>query len=113
MAHWRNTYQPARFFFMDIRAGVVVLASLLHIRGWTIALDVVVIAGAWYIERIGLGFDGALRAFRAWLTGDLRPALPSHKIRRIVDFQRQLMPWDKRRETGELKIGEVRPDSKL
>jgi intracellular multiplication protein IcmT len=111
MAHWRNTYRPARFFFLDIRAGVIILASLIHIRLWTITLDVIVVILAWYIERIGLGFDGALRAVRAWFAGEVRPALPAHKIRRIVDFQRQLMPWDKPRETGDLKLEKVKPDS--
>jgi hypothetical protein len=35
MAHWRDTYRPAQFFFMDARAGIPTLAMLLHVRYWT------------------------------------------------------------------------------
>lgn len=101
MAHWRNTYRPARFFFLDVRAGVVILLSLIHIRFWTLALDVVVVILAWYAERIGLGFMGSVRAVREWMAGKIRPALPAHKIRRKVDFGRRLMAWEKPRETGD------------
>jgi len=100
MAHWRNTYKPARFFFLDVRVGVVILASLIHIRFWTIALDVVVIFLGWWIERIGLGFMGALRAAREWVAGPIRPALPMNKVRRKVDFARRKLPWAKEPEKG-------------
>lgn len=101
MAHWRNTYRPARFFFLDVRVGVVIVLSLIHIRFWTMTLDVVVIALGWWVERIGLGFMGALRAAREWAAGRVRPALPPHKVRRKVDFQHRPMAWEKPRETGD------------
>ena len=101
MSHWRNTYRPARFFFLDVRVGVVILLSLIHIRFWTLTLDVVVIVLGWWIERIGLGFMGALRAAREWTAGKIRPALPPHKVRRKVDFQRRVMAWDRPPEQGD------------
>lgn len=101
MAHWRNTYRPARFFFLDVRVGVVILASLIHVRFWTLTLDVIVIILGWWVERIGLGFMGAVRAVREQMAGRIRPALPPHKVRRKVDFQRRLMPWDRPRERGD------------
>lgn len=94
MAHWRNTYKPARFFFLDVRVGVVILASLIHVRLWTITLDLIVVLLAWYVERIGLGFMGAMRAAREWLAGPVRPALAAHKVRRKVDYGRRRMAWD-------------------
>lgn len=108
MAHWRNTYRPARFFFLDVRVGVVILASLIHIRFWTLTLDLVVIILAWWVERIGLGFMGAVRATREWFAGKVRPALPPHKVRRQVDYARRLMAWDKPREAGEIVLAPVK-----
>lgn len=101
MTHWRNTYRPARFFFLDVRVGVVILASLIHIRLWTLTIDVIVLILAWWVERIGLGFMGAVRATREWCAGKIRPALPAHKVRRRVDFGRRQMAWEKPLETGD------------
>jgi len=108
MAHWRNTYRPARFFFLDVRAGVVILLSLIHIRFWTIGLDLVVVALAWWVERIGLGFMGAVRAAREWLAGRIRPALPAHKVRRKVDYGRRTMPWEKPPFHGDVVLQPVK-----
>lgn len=108
MAHWRNTYRPARFFFLDVRAGVVILLSLIHIRFWTLTLDVVVIILAWWVERIGLGFMGAVRATREWFAGKIRPALPPHKVRRQVDYSHRLMAWEKPPVTGDHFIETVK-----
>lgn len=95
MSHWRNTYRPARFFFLDVRVGVIILASLIHLRYWTIALDVIAVVLAWWVERIGLGFMGAMRAAREYIAGPHRPALPHHKIRNLVDFTPRKMAWTK------------------
>ena len=43
VAHWRNSYKPVKFFFMDVRVGVVVVLTLLHLAWYTILLDIVVI----------------------------------------------------------------------
>lgn len=105
MAHWRNTYRPARFFFLDVRVGVIILASLIHLRWYTFTLDVIAIALGWYVERIGLGFAGAVRAFREYFAGAYRPALPKHKIRGLVDYSPRQMAWVKKKsqETVQLK----------
>lgn len=108
MAHWRNTYRPARFFFLDVRAGVVILLSLIHIRFWTIGLDLIVVVLAWWVERIGLGFMGALRAAREWMAGRVRPALASHKVRGKVDFSHRQMAWERAPERGEIRLEPVK-----
>nr|WP_250808565.1 IcmT/TraK family protein [Neorhizobium tomejilense] len=110
MAHFRDTYRTARFLFLDVRVGVVIFASLLHIRPWTMALDVVVILLALYVERIGLGFIGALRAARMWMTGSYRPALRIQKIRRKVDYERRNLAWEKPADRSPTILDEIKPD---
>jgi len=88
MAHWRDTFKPARFFFMDAKAGIPILATLLHFRIYTVALTVLWIAIFWVLERRGLSFWAALRGFRAWLIGDLRPARGVFKVRGKIDYER-------------------------
>lgn len=88
MAHWRETYKPARFFFMDARAGVPVLLTLLHFRVWTVFLTTLWIALFWLLERRGLSFQTSLRALRAWMIGDERPRLPLFKERGRIDYER-------------------------
>lgn len=112
MAHYRDTYRTARFLFLDVRVGVIIFASFLHIRPWTMFIDVVVIVLALYVERIGLGFIGALRAVRAWATGPYRPALRNQKIRRKVDYERHLMAWEKELDTSPVALEEVKADDK-
>jgi intracellular multiplication protein IcmT len=104
MAHWRDTYRPARFFFLDVRAGVFVLAMLVWIRPWTIAIALAAIALAWYLERIGLDVAGAGRALRAWMAGPIRPALPFYKIRRQIDFSRRRLAWEEPALEGKMTI---------
>lgn len=112
MAHHRDTYRNARFLFLDVRVGVIIFASFLHIRPWTMFVDVVVILLALYVERIGLGFMGALRAARAWMTGSYRPALRVQKIRRKVDFERHTMAWEKPIDFTPVQLEEVKADEK-
>lgn len=107
MAHFRNTFRPARFFFMDVRVGVVILASMMHVRSYTIAIDVLAIALAWYVERIGTGVPGGVRAFRAWLAGPYRPAHQIHKIRQKVDFQHIRLPWQAESFNGTIDLKPV------
>lgn len=112
MAHHRDTYRNARFLFLDVRVGIIIFASLLHIRGWTMFLDVTVIALALYVERIGLGVIGALRAARSYIAGPYRPALRNRKIRQAVDFERQVMSWEKRRDTSPIELSPISGESK-
>src|SRR5690606_37663376 len=95
MAHWNNTYRPARFFFLDVRVGIIILASFMHVRLWTLTTDVIVIMLGWWVERVGLGFMGAMRAVREYVAGSYRPALNPHKIRQWVDFSHRCMAWEK------------------
>jgi intracellular multiplication protein IcmT len=107
MAHFRNTYKPARFFFMDVRVGVIVLASMMHIRFYTISLDFITIVLAWYVERLGMTIPGAVRALRAWVAGPYRPAQNAHKVRRKVDYEYERLDWQQKRITGEIQLQEV------
>lgn len=88
MSHWRDTYKPARFFFLDARAGIPVLATLLHVRPWTVGLTALVVIFFWAFERRGLSFFSALRALRSWAIGDRRPALGKYKERGMIDYGR-------------------------
>ncbi len=100
MAHFRNTYRPARFFFMDVRVGVIVLASMMHVRFYTISIDLIAIGIAWYVERLGMTLPGAVRALRAWVAGPYRPAQNAHKIRHKADFEYDRLAWQTPRQTG-------------
>lgn len=104
MAHWNNTYRPARFFFLDVRVGIIILASFMHVRFWTLSLDVIVIMLGWWIERVGLGFMGAMRALRDYIAGAYRPALPRHKIRRWVDYSHRRLAWQERVDQSPVKL---------
>jgi hypothetical protein len=89
MAHWRDTFKPARFFFLDARAGVPIVATLLHVRVWTVTLTLLIVIAFYILERRGLSVPSAFRAFRAWIIGDARPPLPAHKIRGPIDHARR------------------------
>jgi intracellular multiplication protein IcmT len=108
MAHFRNTYKPARFFFMDVRVGVIILASMMHVRFYTISLDLIAIGLAWYVERLGMTIPGAVRAVRAWAAGPYRPAQNGHKIRRKADFEYDRLDWQPAREVGVFNLQEVK-----
>jgi intracellular multiplication protein IcmT len=84
--HWRNTQKPARFFFLDARAFVALLVFLVHARAWTFFLAIIVMLGFWLLERRGLTFDAALRAFRCWFLGSRRPANVPSARRRWIDY---------------------------
>ena len=47
---------------------------LIHVRGWTIILALICTVMFWLAERLGLRFDAALRAVRAWFVAPHRPA---------------------------------------
>lgn len=85
-SHWRNTQKPARFFALDARAFFAILLFLLHARLWTFILAIVVMFGFWILERQGLTFESALRAFRSWILGRNRPASNRRIIRRWIDY---------------------------
>ena len=72
--HWRNTMKVVRFFNFDARAGFFLVLVLVHARTWTFCLLIIVMSGFYILERKGLTFPSALRAFRVWMIGPDRPA---------------------------------------
>ena len=84
--HWRDSMRSARFFALDARAAFPFLLVLLHIRWWTLALALVCTLVFWLAERLGLRFDAALRAVRAWFVAPIRPAQPIERNRRMADL---------------------------
>jgi len=84
--HWRNTQKPARFFAFDARSFTAIFLFLVHMRVWTLIVAVVTMLTFWVMERRGLTFEAALRAFRVWLLGRRRPATSGRSRRHWVDF---------------------------
>lgn len=84
--HWRNSMKPARFFALDARAVFPFLLVLIHVRGWTLLLAFICTVLFWVAERVGLRYDSALRAVRAWMVAPHRPAQPYQLNRRMADL---------------------------
>lgn len=85
--HWRNTMRPVRFFQLDARAAIVFLAMLpFWARPFAWILMISSTALFLFLERRGLTFPSALRAFRTWLLGPKRPAWISMRRKRLVDY---------------------------
>lgn len=83
--HWRNTMKPVRFFMFDARAGLFVVLLLIHARLWTLYLLMTVLGVFNILERKGLSFSAALRAFRVWLIGPFRPGWIYTRRRKLTD----------------------------
>ncbi len=84
--HWRNSMKSARFFALDARAVFPFLLVFLHVRGWTLMLAFFCTILFWVAERIGLKFDSALRAARAWFVAPYRPARAYQLNNRMADL---------------------------
>jgi len=84
--HWRNTMRPVRFFNMDARAGIPYFALLVYARPITLFFVIISTAVFKLMEKRGLTFPAALRAFRVWMFGDFRPGWLSMRRRRFKDF---------------------------
>ncbi len=84
--HWRNSMRPVRFFNMDARAAIPFCLLLVYFRPITLFLTfsstIVFIA----LEKRGLTFPSALRAFRSWINGQSRPAWVAGNRRKFRDF---------------------------
>ena len=83
--HWRDTMRPARFFQFDARVSFFIVLLLVHARIWTFLLLLAVLGVFGLLERKGLSFPSALRAFRVWLIGKERPAWIYTKKRNLID----------------------------
>jgi len=84
--HWRNSMLPARFFVFDARASIAFLALLVYARWITLFLTIVSTFLFWFLEKRGLTFPSAIRAFRLWLIGQSRPAWVRLRHRKMVDY---------------------------
>ena len=84
--HWRNTMRPVRFFGLDARAAIPYCLLLVYARPVTLFLAIISTIIFWFLERRGLTFPSALRAFRIWIIGDKRPSWLPFKHRRLKDF---------------------------
>lgn len=84
--HWRNSMRPARFFSIDARASIPYLVLLVYFRPITLFIAILSTIVFTMMEKRGLSFPSALRAFRSWLNGQKRPAWISPRRRRFTDF---------------------------
>lgn len=84
--HWRNTMRPVRFFNLDARAGLPFFVLIIYARPITLVVTIILTTIFWFVERKGLTFPSALRAFRVWMIGYDRPAWISLRRRRMKDF---------------------------
>jgi len=84
--HWRNTMRPVRFFNMDARAGVPYFILLVYARPITLIFVLITTVTFKLMEKRGLTFPAALRAFRLWLFGDIRPGWLTMRHRKMKDF---------------------------
>ncbi|TVQ81760.1 MAG: type IV secretion protein IcmT [Micavibrio sp.] len=84
--HWRNTQKSPRFWRVDARAGAIVLLVILFPRKSTLTLFFLSLLLFWILERKGLSFSAALRAFRVWIIGPKRPAYFWTDRRKLMDI---------------------------
>ncbi len=83
--HWRNSQKTPRFWKFDARAGASALVVLLYPRRWTILLSILAMILFWILERKGLTFRAAIRAFRVWIIGPKRPAYIWTSRRKMIE----------------------------
>jgi len=84
--HWRNSMRPVRFFGADARLAIPWFVVLFHARTITFAMAILLTIVFIALERRGLTFDAALRAFRKWLLGQRRPAWMWYYKKKMTDF---------------------------
>lgn len=84
--HWRNSMRPLRFFAFDAKVAIFLALLLIYPRWITLIAFVIAMILFWALERQGLLFDPAIRAFRAWLFGRKRPGWLWFRRRKTVDY---------------------------
>lgn len=84
--HWRNTMRPVRFFSLDARAAIPYFVLLVYFRPVSLFVTTVLTLLFMFLERRGLTFPAALRAFRVWIVGRNRPGHLIVRHRRMKDF---------------------------
>jgi len=86
--HWRNAMRDVRFFGVDARAAIFLFFFLFHMRLWTLVLVISALFAFYLLERFGLNFNAAFRAFRCWLFGKNRPAFLWVRRTKMKDYGR-------------------------
>jgi intracellular multiplication protein IcmT len=86
MARCKDTQRTVKIFGIDGRAILLFTLAAMHFRWWTVTLCIVGVVALVIADRRGLKVPSALRAIRAWLAGDERPAILPWKKRRRVNY---------------------------
>jgi intracellular multiplication protein IcmT len=84
--HWRNTMRPVRFFALDARAAIPYFVLLVYFRPVSLFLTTLLTLIFVFLERRGLTFPAALRAFRTWFVGRNRPGWMFYRHRKPRDY---------------------------
>jgi len=84
--HWRNSMRPVRFFAFDARLVIPWFIVLFHARAVTLFFAILLTIIFSMLERRGLTFDAALRAFRKWFLGQRRPGWISYNRKKMIDY---------------------------
>ena len=84
--HWRNSMKPVLFFGVDARAAIPLFVLLFYFRLVTFIIAICSTLLFVALEKRGLSFPCALRAFRSWLNGRNRPAWTVLRQKRFVDY---------------------------
>lgn len=84
--HWRNSMKAVRFFGVDARAAIPFIVLLFYFRLITFIIAILSTIIFLALEKRGLTFPSAIRAFRSWFNGPKRPAWVSFRTRRFHDF---------------------------
>lgn len=75
-AHWRDSARPVKFFMWDGRAAFPVVIFLMHISWWTFGITVFLIMFFSILNRYGLTPIVFARAFRTFVAGKRKLAIP-------------------------------------
>ena len=84
--HWRNSMKPVQFFGVDARAAIPFCVLLFYFRLVTLVIAILSTLIFMALEKRGLTFPSALRAFRSWFNGQHRPAWMAIRRKRFIDY---------------------------
>lgn len=85
--HWRDSMKIVRFFKFDARAGLVMIPIFLKLFEWRVwLLAFLTLFFFNYLEKKGLSFPSAIRAFRAFLIGADREGQLGVRRKKFIDY---------------------------
>lgn len=84
--YWRETHKQPKLLIFDGRLVVVLLAVIMHVRLWTVALALLFMIVLYLFDRKGIPADSILRFIRAGLVGRRRSARGRSAERMPADF---------------------------